>query len=117
MKHIVVIQNSNTGRFLLKKENDVWNWPFVEECNPEEPMLFNSLTVCEALSNVDVDNMLMDFVDYPKDQLFFIYIRDENLTPDVAWHYLYEFPENVSSFIEEVCDHETFIKKAISPAL
>jgi hypothetical protein len=119
MKHIAVVQSFHTGRFLLTEREGVWEWPRVADIDENSAMLFDSMNLITDITGIESGDMVLDYFRGPKKhQIFYFNLQGEPAVPgDACWFSLYDFPEKVSCFVEEVSDFSKFIEKSIEPTI
>lgn len=116
----LVLQSSDTGKFLLRKRDEVWGFAVKMENDPNKGMLFEGLNELKSLLNFpqDFDDFVVDYVqsfNAGQDTVFHVLVRGEPSVQDGEWHSLFDFPEPFDPTTDSFFDNAEFINRIVSP--
>lgn len=119
--NVMVIQSRQTGRFLLKKTDDVWSFPSVVVNDYQQPVVYLAMEdVGEALGqDVEENSWLLDFIADPDHQLFHVWVDGEpkgpTITDRLEWCSLFLFPEKTDPLVSKIFSNRILLEKSITP--
>lgn len=116
--NVMVVQSRTTGRFLLKKVDDVWTFPSVIELDPSKSIVYMAMDDCgDALGqNVEENTWVLDYVPDGFHQLFHVWVSDEPLgNGELEWCSLFMFPETTSEMVCRVMGNRLFLENSLHP--
>lgn len=119
--NVMVVQSRQTGRFLLKKTDDVWSFPSVVVNDFAQPVVYMAMDeLGEALGqDVEENSWLLDFVPDTEHQVFHVWVDGEPMGPTILdrleWCSLLLFPENTDPIVSKMFNNRTMLEKIIAP--
>jgi hypothetical protein len=120
-KSVLVVQAKDTGRFLLKKRDDVWGFAAQHDFDPEVSILFNLIKQANVAMGLaeDSDDFCLDYVDnIGKVQVFHALVESELISdPDAEWCHLFTFPENFDPIFDKLFQDNAFLAKIVQPEI
>ena len=119
--NVMVIQSRQTGRFLLKKTDEVWSFPSVVVNDYQQPVVYLAMEdVGEALGqDVEENGWLLDFIADNDHQLFHVWVDGEPKGPNIAdrleWCSLFLFPEKTDPIVSKILSNRILLEKSLTP--